>query len=468
MKQRKGWGKLLAAFLLGGGLLAAGIARIDLHRFLPAVEQELAKALGRPVRIGRLAPVMLPPGVVAEGIEMAAAGKGSESPLVIERVRLFPRLLPLLGKKIVLRRIELHRPRLHLERDRHGRFLPDFAAGSASGPAPRDASGLAAESIVLVGGSFSYVDKGTASRVVLEGIDLWLTDLQLLAGKPFAVRNLAGRGRLAIREAKSGTFTLARMESDFEQESGVLRLQHLAFTAVDCRFRGTAAVDFRRRPLGVSLEQLITLGGKEGNVFRAEGELTVAPGAGFPAALGGTLAISGQDLVVTGYYLDTILAQYEKSRELDLIDIGSFFVAGPFGPVVTQAFDAAGTSRGIGRGRSTITRLVAAWQIEKGVATARDVALSTERNLIAARGQLDLVDRRFRDFRVAVLDRHRCAVFSQAVKGTFAAPDYGATEFGLKSLAGTVTSLLTKARNMVRDCEPFYRGSLVHPLAEGE
>ncbi|MEJ2685207.1 MAG: hypothetical protein P8Z71_12525 [Candidatus Sulfobium sp.] len=115
-------------------------------------------------------------------------------------------------------------------------------------------------------------------------------------------------------------------------------------------------------------------------------------------------------------------------------------------------------------GRGTITQFISHWKIKDGVADATDCALATDHNRVALKGKLDLVNERYEDVIVALLDDKGCAKFTQGIKGSFGSPTVGAVS-AFESLAGPISHLYRKAKRFLRGgkCDVFYNGSVQQP-----
>jgi AsmA protein len=98
-----------------------------------------------------------------------------------------------------------------------------------------------------------------------------------------------------------------------------------------------------------------------------------------------------------------LLSSYETSQEFNLVDLGTFFVAGPIigtialtvSSVALKAYrygDLYNQTRG---GQGAITQFISHWKIEDGVADATDCALATLHNRVALKGKLNLVSKRY-------------------------------------------------------------------------
>jgi AsmA protein len=177
----------------------------------------------------------------------------------------------------------------------------------------------------------------------------------------------------------------------------------------------------------------------------------------------GVTSLRGTDLTVYGHDLDRELSRYESSQNFNLVDVGAFFFAGPIGVAVTKGYNFVSILEGSG-GSSTIRMLVSDWKVEHGVAMAQDVAMATNENRIALKGNLDFVNERFDDVTMAFIDARGCAVVKQEIKGPFLKPVVEKPNV-LASLAGPVLELLKKGTEMLPggQCEVFYAGSVAAP-----
>jgi AsmA protein len=167
--------------------------------------------------------------------------------------------------------------------------------------------------------------------------------------------------------------------------------------------------------------------------------------------------------VLVGNDLDLAISRFESSQGFNLVDVAGVFLAGPLGLAVTKGYNFASLFRGTG-GTSRVDTLVSDWAVERGVARARDVALATAENRIALQGGLDLVNERFADVTVAVIDKRGCASVRQDIRGAFGHPTVEKPRF-LRSLAGPALKLFRQTRGIFPSgpCEAFYSGSVPPP-----
>ena len=171
----------------------------------------------------------------------------------------------------------------------------------------------------------------------------------------------------------------------------------------------------------------------------------------------------GEHLTLVGSDFDRALSRYASSQSFNLVDVGAIFLAGPLGLAVTKGYTFASLFRGSGDS-STIRTLVSDWSVERGVAQAVDVAMATRKHRIALRGGLDLVNERYSEVTVAVVDDEGCARVRQAIRGSFRAPEVEKPRV-LMSLTGPVRKLYRQARGLfpARPCEAFYSGAVSPP-----
>jgi uncharacterized protein involved in outer membrane biogenesis len=176
----------------------------------------------------------------------------------------------------------------------------------------------------------------------------------------------------------------------------------------------------------------------------------------------GEVSLRGENLTLEGVDLDKVFNRYEASQNFNLIDVGAFFIAGPFAPLVTKGYNFANLFRGAG-GSSRIRTLVSHWKVERGVALAKDVAMATKQHRVALIGSLDFPNERFNDVTIAVLDGKGCVKVRQKIRGPFNKPEVEKANV-VQTVAGPVLTLFRQAGKLLgKKCEVFYTGSVAPP-----
>ena len=176
----------------------------------------------------------------------------------------------------------------------------------------------------------------------------------------------------------------------------------------------------------------------------------------------GEASLRGHDLTLEIGDIDKELARYASSQNFNLVDVGAFFIAGPFGPLITKGYNFASLFRGSG-GSSRIRMLVSHWKVERGIARAKDVAMATNGHRVALKGSLDFPNERFDDVTMAVIDEKGCVKVRQKIRGSFRNPEVEQANV-LQSVAGPVLKLINQAKKLLGGkCEVFYAGSVAPP-----
>jgi AsmA protein len=177
--------------------------------------------------------------------------------------------------------------------------------------------------------------------------------------------------------------------------------------------------------------------------------------------INGHVSMKGKNLSLKGVDFDRALDEFQKMGAYGFNDFAALITLGPLGSMVSNGYDqlAALEKMMAAKGDSTIQQIVSNWKISKGVATASDVAFSTQRHRVALAGSLDFPTKRFQDVTIAVVDSKGCIVNKEIVDGPFENP--GVKETGV--IQRTVIRPLK--RFLKTECEPFYDGSVPHPTS---
>jgi hypothetical protein len=177
----------------------------------------------------------------------------------------------------------------------------------------------------------------------------------------------------------------------------------------------------------------------------------------------GTVSLRSQGLVYHGADLDARFDRFESTQNFSLFDVGALFLAGPAGLLVTKGVDFANAAQS-SEGRSEIRALVSDWTVERGIARTHDVAMATPAHRVALKGGIDLVNDRFQDMTIALIDPKGCPKVQQRVSGSLHKPQVDKPN-PIEALAGPAVRLLKKGAEMVGadSCEVFYAGAVPAP-----
>jgi uncharacterized protein involved in outer membrane biogenesis len=471
--------KALKAVLLALGALAgvvllgalAVLALVDVDDFKPRVESAASAALGMEVAIeGPLRIGFLPGLHVAMGNVRVRNG-GSQLALV-EAAELAIELLPLLQRELRYESIVLKRARISIERGRDGRYNFQKPAGPAAAFRPLGLKRVSFPGLVL-----AYADKVSGAGFESGACDGELVDMRHPGGAPFLAR-LSLAGRLACGELRGKQASISDVKLSIAATDGVFDFKPVTMRVAGGQGSGSLRMDrsadvpafqleyslanfrvqefFRGMPPEKSVSGLMDF--STSLSMRGRTRVELRQGAH------GQMSLSGTNLTLSGLDLDQTFSKYRLSQSFNLFDMTAFLLAGPLGLVVTKGYDFSTLAQQAG-GRTQIRTVVSRWQVEKGVAHARDVALATAENRLALHGALDFVHEEFDDVVVALVDANGCARLRQRVRGPFGKPVVEKPDI-LTSLAGPVVNLIAKARDLLpgkQACEAFYSGTVAPP-----
>lgn len=179
----------------------------------------------------------------------------------------------------------------------------------------------------------------------------------------------------------------------------------------------------------------------------------------FLESIEASVDIEGRNLKIFGIDLDDGLEKFKRSQRFNLADIGAVMFAGPAGLALTKGSDFASLAFNTAGDSTKVNHFVASWELKKGNLTAKDVALSTQSNLIATSGWYQ-VQTDSLDFKFSILDKRGCELVGQRIYGKSSEPEYGKIKV-LKTLLGPVSNFF---RNIgMAKCDTIYRGTVRYP-----
>jgi hypothetical protein len=324
-------------------------------------------------------------------------------------------------------------------------------------------------------GALVYYGKKTGEKTELKEINLAVKNLSVADTSGVIIKNISFTGNLDCKEVRKRDLTIDNVKSPVRVEKGVIYLTPLTMDIFGSKGEGDATADrsgddaLYKINLKVSrldfakLEEFSgtkkVIGGK-GDLYAS---LTIKEKGNRTqlSSMDGTFSLRGDNLVIFTMDLDKVLSSYETSQEFNLVDLGAFFIAGPLSTIALKGYrygDVYSQARG---GQGTITQFSSHWKIKDGVADATDCALATHHNRVALTGKLDLVNERYDNVIVALLDDKGCAKYKQGISGSFGTPRIGAVS-RVESFAGPLYKLYSKTKRFVQGdkCEVFYNGSV--------
>ncbi len=445
---------------------------LDVNAYKPRFEAAVSEMLGMEVKVGGRLGIGFFPGLLVTLEDVHIRNRGTEV-ATARAARIGIDFLALLHKGLQIEQITLEHPTISIERDRDGKF--NFEQ-SEEGREPLPNLNLAR--ISLSNGNFRYVDRASGEGFEAGDCSLDVSRLQLSGReRPDIMKNLSFAADLACGKILTKDYAASDLKFSVAGQRGSFDLKPVAMRIFSGQGSGSIRADFTG---AVPLYQVrYTLSQFRIDEFLkilspqeiAQGSMDFSANLSMQGktlnelrqAAAGQITLRGENLTLNGRDLDREFARYESSQHFNLVDVGAYVLIGPLGLIVTKGYNFARIYQGSG-GHSEIRTLVSDWKVDHGVAQAQDVAMATNKNRIALHGGLDFSNERFDDLTVALIDAKGCAKVQQKIRGTFKKPVVEKPST-LKSLAGPVSKLVNKVRNLFPGgkCDVFYAGSVASP-----
>jgi AsmA protein len=341
---------------------------------------------------------------------------------------------------------------------------------------PGTAFGL--HELKLSKGALVYLDKKSGEATELKEINLATRDLSMADTSGSSIKNISFTGSFDCKELLQKDLRIENLKGPIKADKGVFSLQPLTMDVFGGKGEGYFTADespadpvytINLTVSKLDFDKLEKFFGTN-KVIGGKGDLSVSltvteKGRGnLMRNLDGTFALRGDNLIAYTVDLDKVLSTYETSQTFHLVDLASFFIAGPLGTVALKGYRYGNLYYQAQGGQGTITQFISHWKIQNGEADAVDCALATHHNRVALKGKLNLVKERYDKVTMALLDDKGCAIFEQAIIGSFDNPQVGMVSM-VESLAGPFFNLYRKAKRFVQagKCEVFYNGAVQQP-----
>jgi len=476
----------IALLAAGGGFalfilaVVAIVLFVDVNAHKPRLEAAASDALGMEVRIAGRLGIGLFPGFHVTLKDVRIRNRGSDVASAKEAI-LGIALLPLLHKEVRIVKIGMKRPRISIEQDSDGKFNFETPEEETRKKTVEEAKGprfsLDVKKFFLSDGALFYADKKTGEVLEAGDFNLDVSRLRLTGGKNSGLlKNLSFAAEFACKEFRKGSLAVSNLKLHIVGKDGVLDFNPVTMRLFGGQGAGSLRADLSGSVPNYHIRYSLSRFRIE-EFLKALSPKKVAEGSmAFSSSLStqgktahemkrnanGEFSLRGENLTLDGVDLDRTFSRYEASQSFNLVDVGAFFIAGPFGPLITKGYNFGSLFLGSG-GSSRIRVLVSDWKVEHGIAQAKDVAMATNENRIALMGGLDFINERFNDVTVAVVDGKGCAMVRQKIRGPFQKPEVEKVSV-IKTAAGPLLTLLKQAGKLFEGpCEVFYSGSVAPP-----
>lgn len=452
----------------------AGVVLFDIDSFKPRIETAASEVIHLDVRInGEMGFSFFPFGLSADDIHVS--NKGVEI-LCLQKMKIGLEVVSLLKQQIKVTSCELGKPTITIVKDAGGKY--NFENPEKKSKQDGVEAIFSLKKLRLFQGVIIYFDKKTGEKTELKGINLEIQDLLVGDTTEDMIKNVSFTGNIDCKTVRKKDLKIDNIKSLVKAEKGVIRFIPLTMDIFDAKGEGAVTVDKSKdemvyrinlKILKVNFAKLEESFGMEkmiGGKIDLHAFLTIQKKGSLNRTdrLDGTFSLQGDNLVIYTMDLDEALSLYETSQEFNLVDLGAFFIAGPFGTIGVKGYRYWNGDYQIQGGQSVITQFISSWKIKDGIADAVDCALATPHNRIALKGGLNFVSERYDNVTVALLDSKGCAKFQQSISGSLNSPEIGAVGV-VESLGEPVFNFYRKTKRFFQSgsCEVFYRGSIRQP-----
>lgn len=449
---------------------------LNIKGFTPQIEAAASTALGMDVRIKGKVGISLFPGFGLSLKDVNVRNKGLDV-VTIEKMRIGLKLIPLARFEIKMIRVGLVKPVFSILRSKNEMFNLEKSGRTLWEKL------LAVKKISISQGSLVYTDETSGEKIEVGDLDLSIRNLFSSgtdSSEPF--KNISFTGDIRCKILKIYNVTLMNLVMRAAGEKEILDINPVSMNIFGGTGDGSVHVDLTGSSpyyrIIYTLNRVRTEELLQQYSLKKFPRKTIEGLVNFSAdltamgksadevkrSLNGNLSLNGENLMLYNIDIDALIMKYERSQNFNLVDVGAFFLAGPFGPVLTKSYNFTRLYEESQGGEGIIRKLVSVWKVRNGIAEARDVALASKKQRIAMKGGLNFINERFVDVTLAALDKRGCAVYSEKVHGSFHKPQIE-KESIFKSIAGSVSNPLEDAWKFIQDkeCTVFYSGSVAQP-----
>ncbi|DAB34792.1 MAG TPA: hypothetical protein CFH82_03500 [Sulfurospirillum sp. UBA12182] len=478
---------LLGLVIVG---LVVTISMIDFNKYKPQLSQQIKEKTGYELNIaGDISLSFSPVGLHVKDISIAKVGEKPFAKLQDFGVAI--EVIPFLFQEIKVDYLLLSNLDVQIIKEANGKFNFEVdkqastqTSQTQAAPAKEEKASIPlvnVDEVRIENVNLVYKDLQAKSEAKIEDFDLLVQNIGYDAKKE-PLKALSFVADAMIKKLQFQKYSILDIKSKVTFKEAVATLDTLGYTIFGSKASGNAKLDLNFKNPKVDFSQNIPQLKLENfskeiletdlltGVLSLQTKLSTVLGSDkeMKKALSGELFFEGKGVGLKGYDIDKMLGNYDKSQNIDMVDIGSFLVAGPVGFALSKSSDGVGAYSALKGGSTLLKHLHVKLDVTKGTTKLSDVALATGKNRVALKGALELVNEKFLDLKVGILDKKGCAKYSQSIEGTFSKPSIKLDENAVKSVVNMASSLFGKSKNLLGTqnndkCTVFYNGVVAHP-----
>jgi len=458
---------------------------IDFNEYKPKIHKAIKDSTGYEVAIkGDVALSLSPVGITVFDVELSNPNFKPEIPFAtLGSFAIALEIAPLFYKEIKVKYIEIDRLHVNIEKIKEGKFNFDLALSKGASEKKTKETKTSQDSNATLSSEMpfplvninkvkfskahiAYHDHVLGSKILAENVAIDVHDIQYDRAKQTKLQALVFKADVLIEKASYEHFTLQGFSMDANMKDANIVMENLAYTFLEGDFQGSGSLDLSGKNPKLALKQKVdSLKLSElTKVFwkkpflegAANGELKLACSLGdiatFKNTLNGFVHADGKNITLKGYDIDAIALSLKDPQNLNIVQL-------------------INGNLGIAEGGASVLQHVAVHtDLGYGEIKLSDVALSSAKHRIAAKGALQIVEEKLLDVKLAILDAKGCASFEQTLVGSFKKPALKVDETTINTIANVALSLFGKTKKVVAEtpketvnCIPFYEGVVKHP-----
>lgn len=453
-------------------------ASVFINSFKPNLENILSNNIGLETRIDGDISLKITPGLsfIANDLKVLS---NETYILRIKKAEISVDYIAIFKSEIDIRALRLQRPQVYIVRNENGNY--NFESDHISTYAHADSSKLHDFNLSLLrinDGHLLYVDHQYGDTLLVDGINLRSEEIGVAGSlSNIEVDNIMFNGTVSIDRFKLNMLTADSLVFNIDGRGGKMAILPVDNSYYGGKSSGKTILDFTLKPAQLQIQHQIT-GFDIGMFDKAmqktnnfKGKLNYKLDITFRSfnwadakqSLNGTVMIDGEDLQLYGFDIDEVISRFKKSQHFNVVDLGAFFVVGPYGAVFTKGINFAELLSSNLGDSTMITKMASNWNIKNGIAHAEDVAFSTINYRMAMDGSLDFRKNRYNNLTIALINKEGCAAVSQVMNGDFSDPETKSIN-SIGAITRPIDNLWKDLTKPFRNpCTPIYSGSVEHP-----
>ncbi|ACZ12760.1 AsmA family protein [Sulfurospirillum deleyianum] len=454
---------------------------IDFNEYKPRLQKMIKDATGYELIIkGDITLSLSPVGISVLDIEVFnphEKEKGAFATLKSFDVAL--EVAPLLTKEIKIHYLSLDSLALTLEKNEQEQFnfeLPTVSKKEEAKPSTEQNTTLEkapllplvnVKEIKFSNAHVSYHDVRQKETLQIKGINFDIDNIHYDPSK-HKFQGLSFIADASIGSLNYGEYGIKEIYMPLEMKESVLSSENVQFTLFETPSQGTLKIDLSGKQPKLSLKSKLEqlklaqvskeILKKEILEGKANADLKLSfflnDTLTFKNTVNGFIHVSGENVTFKGYDIDKIVTSVDASKGLSMMLLN----------VIKSTQEA----------KTLLKEVNAKVDIGYSEVHLSDVAASTAKNRLAIKGSVNIVEEKFQEMKVALLNAKGCATLTQTIEGTFQKPVFNVNETVLNTLSQVAFSLLNKSKSSNKtvdspqvetdeNCTVFYEGVVKHP-----